>query len=176
MVPHLSTERLILEPRAVADVDDFVAMDADPLVRRHMPPAFRDAFDAEIYRGQLANRIGHDFGAGLGHWTIRSKTEPLGFVGTVLLIPVEGTGPDVEIGWRLPRAAWGRGYVREAARCALAHGFSAVGLSEILALIDPENRRSIATAAALGFRRQGRRQAYGTVFDRYGHSGPASGG
>lgn len=167
MVPQLSTDRLILKPREAADIDDFVAMDADPVVRRHMPPAFRDGFDAEAYRTQLARRVGHDFGAGLGHWTIRSKASPDRFLGTVLLIPVEGTGPGVETGWRLPRAAWGQGYAREAAAAVLAHGFAVAGLAEILALIAPDNQRSIATALSLGFAAQGRRAAYGTIFDRY---------
>ncbi|CEJ13155.1 hypothetical protein BN1110_03465 [bacterium YEK0313] len=167
MVPRMSTERLILDPRAACDIEDFIAMDADPIVRRFMPPAFRDGFDPEAYRAALAGRIGHDFGPGLGHWTIRSKHAPHDFLGTVLLIPVEGSGPGVEIGWRLPRAAWGRGHAREAAARVLAHGFSTVGLAEVLALIDPQNRPSIATALALGFTAQGQRAAYGTTFDRY---------
>jgi RimJ/RimL family protein N-acetyltransferase len=172
MVPELISERLVLQPRRLADIDDFVAMDADPVVRRYLPPAFRDGFDAEAYRASLAERIGRDFGPGLGHWTLRLKEEPRSFVGTALLIPVEGEGPGIEIGWRMPRASWGRGYAGEAAAAVLAHGLATIDPAEIVALIDPGNERSIAVATRLGFGRSGRREAYGTQFDLYRLTAP----
>jgi RimJ/RimL family protein N-acetyltransferase len=167
MVPELATERLILKPRDLGDIDDFVTMDGDPEVRRYLPPAFRDGFDGQAYRAMLPERIGRDHGPGLGHWTIRLRERPDVFVGTALLIPVEGTGPDVEIGWRVPRSSWGKGYAGEAAAGVLAHGFARVGLKEIVALIDPLNERSIALATRLGLAFAGRRAAYGTEFDLY---------
>ncbi|WP_164172017.1 GNAT family N-acetyltransferase, partial [Streptococcus pneumoniae] len=89
------------------------------------------------------------------------------FLGMAILMPVEGQGPEVEIGWRLPRAAWGRGYASEAAHAVLRHGFDTLALEEVVALIDPDNARSIAVAAKLGLALAGRRAAYGTEFDLY---------
>jgi RimJ/RimL family protein N-acetyltransferase len=31
-------------------------------------------------------------------------------------MPYDGIGPEIEIGWRLSRPAWGKGYATEAAR------------------------------------------------------------
>src|SRR3546814_5641362 len=38
----------------------------------------------------------------------------------------------VEIGWRLARAFWGRGYATEGAREALRFGFAELGLAEVV--------------------------------------------
>lgn len=148
-------------------------MDSDIEVRRYLPPAFRDGFDAGAYRAALPDRIAMDHGQGLGHWTLRLKDEARGFVGTALLIPVEGVGPDIEIGWRMPRASWGFGYAGEAARAVMAHAFGTLGLEEIVALIHADNVKSAAVAGRLGLTRAGRRAAYGTEFDLFRLARPA---
>lgn len=167
MTPALETDRLTLLPRREADIDAYVAMDSDPMVRRYLPPDFRDHFEADAYRRVLLARVAVDFGEGLGHWSLWLKDAPEVFVGTVLLIPVEGRGPDVEIGWRLPRTFWGRGYASEAAAAGLRHAGHTVRPEALVALIHPENAGSIGVARKLGFARQGRRDAYGTTFDLY---------
>lgn len=173
MVPELETARLTLRPRAPSDIEAFVAMDSDDVIRRYLPPKFRDTFHAADYRAALPERMAADHGPGLGHWTLRLKDEAQSFVGTVLLIPVEGTGPDIEIGWRLPQAAWGQGYAREAARAVIDHAFGTLGLAAVVALIHADNVRSAALAERLGLRRVGRRAAYGTTFDLYSLARPA---
>jgi len=45
--------------------------------------------------------------------------------------------PCVEVDWRLAREYRGRGYATEAARAAVAHGFAAVGLREIVSFTVP---------------------------------------
>ena len=61
--------------------------------------------------------------------------------------------PAVEVGWRLARDAWGRGYATEAARAALAFGFEEHAIEEILAIVDPGNERSLRVCAKLGMTR-----------------------
>ncbi|MBL8569902.1 MAG: GNAT family N-acetyltransferase [Phreatobacter sp.] len=153
----------MLRPRGVGDIDDVVAMDSDPQVRRFLPPAFRDGFDAAAYRAILPERIATDHGPGLGHWILVARAHPNAFVGTALLIPVEGRGPDVEIGWRLPRTHWGKGFASEAARQIVLHA-RRTGLAELVALIHPDNAASIGVARKLGFAPDGSRDAYGTTF------------
>src|SRR3546814_9571771 len=50
----------------------------------------------------------------------------------------------VEIGWRLARAFWGRGYATEGAREALRFGFAELGLAEVGSFTTPGNLRSQA--------------------------------
>ena len=58
--------------------------------------------------------------------------------------------PCVEIGWRIARDHWGRGYATEAARLALAFGFNQGALEEIVSFTVPANRRSRAVMERLG--------------------------
>ena len=75
------------------------------------------------------------------------------FVGVAGLAPVRFEAhftPAVEIGWRLARAAWGRGYATEAARATVAFAFDELGLEEVVALAVPANARSRAVMDRLG--------------------------
>ncbi|MFP5078221.1 GNAT family N-acetyltransferase [Rhizobium sp. YIM 134829] len=58
----------------------------------------------------------------------------------------------VEIGWRLARPFWGKGYVTETALALLRLGFEDFGLPEIVSFAVPENDRSLAVMQRLGFR------------------------
>ena len=80
-------------------------------------------------------------------------------------------GFHVEIGWRLVRRAWGRGYATEAARAALADAFHRCGLTEVLAYTAHDNGRSEAVMNRLGLRRDPSRDF--TAF--YGDVGPWTG-
>jgi RimJ/RimL family protein N-acetyltransferase len=60
-------------------------------------------------------------------------------------------GAVTEIGWKLARTQWGKGFAHEAARAVLDHGHS-LGLERIVAVIHPRNRRSIAVANRLYLR------------------------
>ena len=57
----------------------------------------------------------------MGYWTIIA---PEGFTGWILLTPLDLHGPEIEIGRRLIRSLWGRGYATEAARPVLAYALN----------------------------------------------------
>lgn len=61
--------------------------------------------------------------------------------------------PAVEVGWRLDRRYWGKGYATEGARAALAFGFSEIGLDEIVSFTVPANVRSWRVMERLGMTR-----------------------
>ena len=166
MVPILETPRLWLRPRTAADLDMCVAMDSDIEVRRLITPDFRDNFEITEYEHSLRRRVAIDPGQGLGWWTIRSRVDD-SFLGMALLIPVALEGPEIEIGWRLPRSAWGNGYATEASLRIVQYASDEVGLKDIIACINPANRKSMRVANKLGFILDGRKKVYGTEFDCY---------
>jgi RimJ/RimL family protein N-acetyltransferase len=167
MVPMLETPRLCLRPRTAADIDALVAMDTDIEVRRFITPDFRDNFDVAQYQELLRKRLAVDPGQGLGWWTIRSKGDDNLFLGMALLIPLALEGPEIEIGWRIPRSAWGHGYATEAAFRIIRYARDEIALKTIIACINPDNHRSIRVVNKLGFVVDGRKAAYGTEFDCY---------
>lgn len=147
MLPSFTTSRLLLRPRSMADFAACLAMDREAEVTKYIQGPWDDPDEHERF---LIDRIEKDWGAGLGYWSIFSKQRPDQFIGWILLIPYEAVGPDIDIGWRLRRDAWGRGYAAEAARPIVGHAFDSVGLPRIVADIDPRNLASLRVAEKIG--------------------------
>jgi RimJ/RimL family protein N-acetyltransferase len=149
----LSTARLLLRPWRESDLEPFAAMNADPLVMEHFPAVQgREESDASARRAMRAVEE-----RGWGWWAVEViGGEPfIGFTG-LAVPPFEAHfTPCVEVGWRLARHAWGHGYATEGARAALAYGFGALGLAEIVSFTALTNRRSMAVMERLGMRRDG---------------------
>ena len=58
--------------------------------------------------------------------------------------------PGTEVGWALHRDAWGKGYAVEAAVAAVDYAFDALGWTEVVHCINPENAASQKVAKRLG--------------------------
>ena len=85
----------------------------------------------------------------------------------MLLTPLDLAGPEIEIGWRLVRSAWGRGYATEAAQPVLRHALDGLHLQQVIADIDPRNGASAAVARKLGMSALGPAQYAGRTVTRY---------
>jgi len=146
--PHLRTDRLVLRRWRPADKEPFARMNANPIVMEHFPSAL-DRAQSDAF----ADRIEAGFDErGYGLWAVEipGEAEFIGFVGLALHdFPAHFT-PAVEIGWRLARDHWGKGFATEAARTAIADGFERVGLSEIVSFTAVVNIRSVAVMQRLG--------------------------
>jgi RimJ/RimL family protein N-acetyltransferase len=155
--PIFETRRLILHPRTLADTDACIAMDREPGVARFIPEILSfvsgPAANPDAHRAFVEARTRGPYPAGLGYWTIRPRSGADGFLGWVMLIPLDAVGPDIEIGWRLHPAAWRQGYAGEAAGPLLRHGLADLRLPEIVADIDPANLASVRVAEKIGMRR-----------------------
>jgi RimJ/RimL family protein N-acetyltransferase len=68
---------------------------------------------------------------------------------------------EVELGYTLGAAWWGRGYATEAASAWLSCAFEMLGISEVVALAEPANVASMHVLEKLGMRRAGERIAFG---------------
>ncbi|MFJ4483502.1 GNAT family N-acetyltransferase [Streptomyces longwoodensis] len=147
---ELRTDRLVLRPWRESDLAPWAAMNADPEVRRHLGDLLtREQSDASVarFRAEFEER-------GYGWWAVevRSTGAFTGFAGLDRVddgLPFGG----VEIGWRLAREAWGKGYATEAARAVLDFGFDTLGLPEILAVTTATNLRSQAVMRRIGMTR-----------------------
>ena len=150
-LPRFETPRLLVSPRALEDLEPCVAMDREPEVMQYIPPPWSSP---DEHRGFVRDRILRAYPPGLGYWSLRLKDPPCAFAGWVLLIPYDAVGPEIEIGWRLRPAFWGRGYAAEAAVCVLHHSFAGPGPARVIADIHPENRRSQRVAEKIGLSRE----------------------
>ncbi|UOQ45501.1 GNAT family N-acetyltransferase [Halobacillus salinarum] len=156
MLQTFETDRLILRERTLEDIEQCMEMDQDPEVVKYIPEIMEVLHgpkpNLEKHKGFVIKRLEADYPDGLGYWTIESKEHGRRFMGWILLIPADGIGPEVEIGWRLKRIYWGKGYATEAAKTIVDHAFDTVGLAKVIADIHYLNQGSIRVAEKLGFR------------------------
>jgi [ribosomal protein S5]-alanine N-acetyltransferase len=143
----LRTPRLTMQPLASVDAEALFAVYGDPEVMRFsIAGAHRSRADT---LGWIRDLIEHQANHGFSTWAVRLSDdgEPIGTCGLEFL-------PDgrVEIGYRLRRDQWRKGYATEAARAWLDHGFSKLGLGQIVAMIEEANRPSIRVAEKIGMR------------------------
>ncbi len=146
--PPIVARRLVLRPWTEADREPFAVLSADAVAMEYLRPlTTRAASDAWIDR-QIAHQSLHGFSM----WAVAEKASGL-FVGAVGLARVGYEAhftPAVEIGWRIARPFWGRGYAPEGAAAALGFGFGRLHLPEIVANACVGNAKSRRVMAKLG--------------------------
>jgi len=149
--PFIRTDRLLLRPWRESDLEPFAAMNADPAVMAHFAkPLDRAESDAFVDRIRA-----HVDRHGFGFWAVEAPgiADLVGMVG-LAVPPFEAHfTPCVEIGWRLARAHWGKGYASEAATASLRYGFDQLGVGEVVAFTAVDNVRSRAVMERVGMTR-----------------------
>ena len=110
------------------------------------------AADLSVYEELTARQRRHDAQLGFCLWTVLDASgRVIGFTGAQPWERDWGPVGEIEIGWRLAREHWGKGYVTAAARETLAR-VRAAGLDGVVAMVDARNSRSIAVTRRLGMR------------------------
>jgi RimJ/RimL family protein N-acetyltransferase len=150
----LETARLRLRRFTVDDADALVELDSDPEVMRYITggrPTPREAYVngflprwLEIYEQQPL----------LGYWAAECLPG-WEFLGWFHLRDDRIEPEYLELGYRLRRAEWGRGYATEGARALLKHGFMRVGAEKISARTLLGNRASQRVMEKCRLRRTG---------------------
>ncbi|MGW4309559.1 GNAT family N-acetyltransferase [Streptomyces californicus] len=145
MTPTLRTERLLLEPYAAEDEEDFVALFQDTDVSRWMGDGpSTEAEDRALFGRVLTKVYAQDLFA---VWAVRRDGELVGHAEIKRTEAVDGH----EIIYALAPAAWGIGLGTELARALLDHGFGPLGLSEVHATVAAENTASLTLLERIGF-------------------------
>ncbi|MCC2321130.1 GNAT family N-acetyltransferase [Cellulomonas xiejunii] len=143
MIPSRHTARLVMRSWQDSDLEPFAEMNADPEVMKYFPSLLTRA-ESDALATQARTHVEEH---GWGLWALEVDGRFAGFTG----LARPRWNPDlVEVGWRLPRWAWGHGYATEAAREALAVGFDELGLAEIVSFTTVDNERSRAVMRRLG--------------------------
>ncbi|MGC4938899.1 GNAT family N-acetyltransferase [Kribbella sp. DT2] len=148
--PSLRTGRLELVPLGDEHLDLEVLLDSDPEVMRYLGGRARPRGEVEAaHRRRMEDARRNP---GLGFWV---GFDDDGFVGWWILRPPYGPDQpkvegEAELGYRLLRDRWGRGYASEGSRELLRYGFGEVGLERIFAQTLTLNVGSRATMVSLG--------------------------
>jgi RimJ/RimL family protein N-acetyltransferase len=146
--PWLLTLRLALHEITAHHANELYELDADPRVVRYIgtgQASTREQIDAVMKRLPRAYALY----PGLGTWRA-TRRDNGDFVGWFALKYIPGTA-EVEVGYRLRHAAWGRGFATEGARELVRYGFDDLGLYRIIGVTHPDNIASQRVLQKLGF-------------------------
>lgn len=150
--PRIETERLVLRPHRVDDLDAASAMWSHPEVVRHIGGK---AFSRQDTWSKILRYAGHWALLGFGYWAIESK-ERSGFVGEIGLADfkrdmVPSIGGIPELGFALSPAVHRKGLAREAARAVLT--WADTQFPRTVAIVEEGHAISVRVLAAQGYRR-----------------------
>ena len=147
-----TTPRLGFRKWSHEDLPAFAKLCADPEVMRYfLKPLTTD----ETH--QLINRfIDQDEKYGYCYWAVEIKESRafIGFIGLAYQSYESYFTPCVDIGWRLKRKAWGKGYATEGAKAALQYGFEKLGIKEVFSVTTHNNRPSENVMKKIGMERK----------------------
>lgn len=168
-VPVLTTDRLVVRPFVIADLDalhqlaegDLIndqpgappAPGSDERRRRWLEwtilsytelaglaqPPYGDRAVALRASGELVGQVGYV-----------PSYMPFGQLGAPFSGPPGACSPEVGLFWSIAAPHRGRGYAAEAARALIAHAFDALALGRIVATTEHDNRASQAVMRKLG--------------------------
>ena len=145
----LETERLVLRRFTESDVDNLVALDGDPEVMRFLTGGVatpRERIATEVLPGMLDyyRRF-----RGYGYYAAQERSTGA-FLGWFGLRPE--SVDEVELGYRLGRASWGRGYATEGSLALIHTCFTELGTRRVYARTMAVNTASRRVMEKAGLR------------------------
>ena len=158
----LQTERLVLRHFHILDGEPMMQIFGDPEVMR-----FGDGVQTREWVDHwittCLERYYRTWGFGPYAVVEKHSQNLIGYCGLFYFPDVNGQ-PEVEIGYRLARLAWGQGYATEAVCAIRDYAFSTLGIKRLIAMIDPANLASIDVAEKAGMHLEGE-----VMFEGYTH-------
>lgn len=148
----MDTKRLRLRPLRQEDASVFFEVWSDPEAMRYfsfLPMQVREQAEARV-----ADKL-QSLNAGSSVTCVIELADTGEVLGDCALFNGDAHSQRAEISFCLRRKFWGQGYMVEAARALVEHGFKNVSLRRIEADVDPRNLSSIQLLERLGFKREG---------------------
>lgn len=145
---EIETERLIIRPFRLADVESSYEMNLDPEVNKYTGDGGVVSLE-EMRRKIVENVFGDYEKYGYGRLAVELKGVDsfIGFAGLKYLSDLKA----VDLGYRFKRKYWGQGIATESGRACIQMGWEQLGLEEMLGFVLPGNIGSVRVLEKLGF-------------------------
>lgn len=148
---YIETPRLGLRPFLITDAGSFFEMNADPEVIRYTGDApFKHVAEAADF---IASYDAYSR-TGMGRWAVIEK-ESEQFVGFCGL--KKHAHGEVDLGYRMMRQVWGKGYATESSQACMRHAFENLQLESLIGQVAKANAASIRVLEKCGFTRESER-------------------
>lgn len=158
----LQTPRLILRQLNEDDLDNLVTLDSDPEVMRFINGGIAISRKA-IAENFLPYVMSYDNQDELGFWAIIEKSSQE-FIGWIFLRPEAdfkllqqlnlADSEAIELGYRIRKLSWGKGYTTEASQALVNRCFTASNINKINAWALAENKASVRVMEKAGLKLQ----------------------
>lgn len=148
------SERLGFRNWEKSDIDALAALNADAEVMEFFPSTKTKAETAAFIVRMQEHFVQykHTFFA----VETLEKGDFIGFIGFIYQTKFKAAfTPCAEIGWRLKRAAWGKGYATEGAKRCLVYAFEVCGYTEMYSFTAKINPRSERVMQKIGMAKVG---------------------
>lgn len=144
----LKTARLQLSPIEASDINELVQLDADPEVVRYVGG---QSHSRALYESELMARMMRYSHCNFGYLKASTLDEQK-FIGWFHLRPSYFDDVSFELGYRLERKVWGRGFATEGSLALVNHAFSELKAPSVDACASAENTASIRVMEKCGLR------------------------
>lgn len=148
--PTLRTERLVLRPLAMDDLDALAALHSEESFWRYPLRRAQARDETEAFITRTMERY-VDPGLAVSAVVVGDTSELAGWAGLAVPTFLPEILPAVEVGWRLGEQFRGHGYATEAGGAWVRFGFDTLGLERIVSIYEPDNVASGAVMRRLGF-------------------------
>ncbi len=125
---YITTQRLALRKWIDADFMPFAAMNKDAEVMQFFPKILTDDETASMIKRIDAHF--HKYGYGLFAIEKIATKQFIGFSGFMVPAFKSFFTPCIEIGWRIKKEEWNKGFATEAAKACLQYGFKTLGFEK----------------------------------------------
>jgi len=152
MKVFLETQRLILRQFTEADADHLFELDHDPDVVRFANKTGKPT-QYEVVRAQILPNFleYYDKYDSYGYWAAIEKSSNK-FIGWFHFRPAVGNPDEIELGYRLQKSAWGKGYATEGSQALIRKGFSELNTQRVVATALVANPASIRVMEKAGLK------------------------
>lgn len=144
MTFHLETERLILRELRTTDLKAMFELDSDPEVHKYLGNKPIKTIDES--RKVIESIINQYTERGIGRWAAIEKStgEFIGWSGLRLNTEytMNGYTKFYDVGYRLIKRFWGKGYATESGKVAVNYAFNVLKLPELYGITEMGNEAS----------------------------------
>jgi len=147
------SERLGFRNWTNDDLDEFAKLNSDEEVMEHFPKTL-----SKNEVGDLIKKLKNHFSEnGFTYYAteILETKEFIGMIGLAFQEYKTKFTPAIDIGWRLKRKAWGKGYATEGAKRCLEYGFNELDIKKIISVCTINNRKSENVMKKIGMTKIG---------------------
>lgn len=135
------------------DSDEFSKLNSDEEVMKHFPKTLSKN-EVKEFIGRLKKHYDKNGYTYYATEIIETK-EFIGMIGLAYQEYKSNFTPAIDIGWRLKRDAWGKGYATEGAKRCLEYAFNELEINKIISVCTVKNKKSENVMKKIGMTKKG---------------------